>query len=72
MALEKAMQQRAGALVVGADAYFSNRRDLLIGPAARHSIPAIYAQRELADRGGLMSYGPNNAETFFQTGIYAG
>ena len=65
MALEKAMQQRAGALVVGADAYFSSRRDLLIGLAAHHSIPAIYAQREFADRGGLMSYGTNNAETFF-------
>src|SRR5215217_6637955 len=72
MAFEKAMQQRAGALVVGADAYFNSRRDLLIGLAARHSIPAIYAQREFADRGGLMSYGTNNAETFFRTGIYAG
>jgi putative ABC transport system substrate-binding protein len=72
VALETAMQQRAGALVVGADAFFNSRRDLLIGLAAHHSIPAIYAQREFADDGGLMSYGTNNTETFFQSGIYTG
>jgi putative ABC transport system substrate-binding protein len=71
-AFGSAIQRRAGALVVGADAFFNSRRDLLIGLTARHSIPAIYAQREFADNGGLMSYGTNNAETFFQSGIYTG
>jgi putative ABC transport system substrate-binding protein len=70
--LANAVQQRAGALLVGADAFLNSRRDLLVGLAARHAVPAIYAQREFADSGGLMSYGTNNTETFFQSGIYAG
>jgi ABC-type uncharacterized transport system substrate-binding protein len=71
-ALTSAVQQRAGALVVGADAFFNSRRDLLIGLAARHAIPTIYATREFADSGGLMSYGTNNTETYLQSGIYTG
>jgi putative ABC transport system substrate-binding protein len=71
-ALTSAVQQRAGALVVGADAFFNGRRDLLIGLAARHAIPTIYATREFADSGGLMSYGTNNTETYLQSGIYTG
>jgi putative ABC transport system substrate-binding protein len=71
-AFTSVVRQRAGALVVGADAFFNSRRDLLIGLAARHAIPAIYAQRDYADNGGLMSYGTSNAETFLQSGIYAG
>ena len=69
-ALTSAVQQRAGALVVGADAFFNSRRELLIGLAARHAIPTIYATREFADSGGLMSYGTNNTETYLQSGIY--
>jgi len=71
-ALTNAVRQRAGALIIGADAFFNSRRDLLIRLAARHKIAAIYAQREFADTGGLMSYGTSNPETYFQSGIYAG
>ena len=35
-------------------------------------IAAIYALREFAEAGGLMSYGTNLADTFRQVGIYAG
>jgi len=43
-ALTNAVRQRAGALIIGADAFFNSRRDLLIRLAARHKIAAIYAQ----------------------------
>jgi putative tryptophan/tyrosine transport system substrate-binding protein len=66
------VRQRAGALIIGADAFFNSRRDLLIGLAARHAVPAIYPQREFADSGGLMSYGTNSMETYLQSGIYTG
>jgi putative ABC transport system substrate-binding protein len=40
--------------------------------AARHAMPTIYALREFADVGGLMSYGSNFAELFRQAGTYTG
>ena len=40
--------------------------------AAQHALPAIYALREFALAGGLMSYGPNGVYVFHQAGIYTG
>src|SRR3989454_12678609 len=43
-------------------------------PCWRHPIgsPAIYAQRDFVEAGGLMSYGTNIADAFRQIGVYAG
>jgi putative ABC transport system substrate-binding protein len=59
-------------LVVSADPLFTNLRVQVVGFAARQAIPAIYTFRELADAGGLMSYGTNLAAAYRQTGVYAG
>jgi putative ABC transport system substrate-binding protein len=40
--------------------------------ATRHAIPTIYALREFAEVGGLMSYGSNFTELFRQAGVYVG
>ena len=40
--------------------------------AAHHSIPAIYGVREIAEVGGLMSYGINLADAWRQIGVYTG
>ena len=40
--------------------------------AARHALPTIYALREFAEAGGLMSYGSNFTDVFRQAGTYAG
>jgi ABC-type uncharacterized transport system substrate-binding protein len=61
---------RAGALLVGSDASFNNRRDDIVALAAHHAIPAIYEQREFALAGGLMSYGTNLADSYRMVGVY--
>ena len=66
------VQRRAGALVVGADAFFLGQRDQIVALAARYAVPTIYAQREYAVAGGLMSYGTTLADAFRQQGIYVG
>jgi putative ABC transport system substrate-binding protein len=66
------VQLRAGALVVGADPFFSSRRWQLVALAARHAVPAIYALRDFAAVGGLISYGPNLTVVYHQVGIYVG
>ena len=65
-------QVRAGALVVGADAFFNSRRDHVVALVARHAIPAIYEGREYAVAGGLASYGTSLADGYRQVGIHTG
>ena len=66
------MQQGAGALLVANDPYFFTRRAQLIGLAARHVLPANYADRADAVAGGLMSYGSSLSDSFRQAGGYVG
>jgi putative ABC transport system substrate-binding protein len=65
-------QLHAGGIVVAADPLFGQRREELAALAARHRIPAIYAFREYADSGGLISYGPSLTATYRQAGTYVG
>jgi putative tryptophan/tyrosine transport system substrate-binding protein len=62
----------AGALVVGADAFFFLRREQLAALTSRHAVPAIYAQREFPDVGCLISYGASLTANYRQAGIYVG
>jgi putative ABC transport system substrate-binding protein len=71
-ALAAFAEQRSDALLVNADALFTAQRELLVTLAARYRLPAIYAWREFAEAGGLMSYGTNLKDGYHQIGVYAG
>jgi putative tryptophan/tyrosine transport system substrate-binding protein len=66
------VERRPGALLVGADPIFLTWRDRFLALAARYALPAIFANREFVEAGGLMSYGPNVFDAFRLVGNYTG
>jgi hypothetical protein len=66
------VQLRAGALVIGTDAFFTSRSEQLATLALRHAIPAVYEERDFVAAGGLMSYGANVADSYRLAGRYTG
>jgi putative tryptophan/tyrosine transport system substrate-binding protein len=65
-------EKRVQALLVTNDPFFIARRIQLAILAARYAVPAIYPFREMAEAGGLMSYGPNLADRDRQAALYVG
>ncbi len=51
------LKRHIGALLVGGDPLFSNRRERIVDLAQRYRLPAIYEWRTFVDAEGLMSYG---------------
>src|SRR2546429_185243 len=66
------VELRAGALVIGADAFFNSRSEQLAALTLRHAVPAIYQFREFVSAGGLMSYGSTVADTYRPLGVLTG
>jgi ABC-type uncharacterized transport system substrate-binding protein len=71
-ALASFVQQRVGAFLVTAAPFFDTRRERIVEFAAQNRVPAIYQFREYAVAGGLISYGPNIAESYQNAGVYVG
>jgi putative ABC transport system substrate-binding protein len=63
------VQQRVGALLIGADPFFDSRRNQLVALAARHAVPTIYS---FSAAGGLISYASNIPEAYRRAAIYVG
>ncbi len=61
---------RAGALTVWSTPMFTGERRRLVDLAAKNRLPAVYAQRDFVDAGGLMSYGPNGPDLFRRAATY--
>jgi putative ABC transport system substrate-binding protein len=66
------LELHADALLIVGDAFFNRQREQFVALASRHAVPAIYAWREFAAAGGLVSYGISNLAVWRQTGVYAG
>jgi putative ABC transport system substrate-binding protein len=69
-ALAPAALSGSDGLLVMPDAMFWNNRATIIGLASKARVPAIYPEREYADDGGLIAYGPNVPEHFRQAASY--
>ena len=59
-------------LMIAQDILFGTEAEQLAKLSVRYRIPAIYAQREFAAAGGLMTYGTNGRDAYHQAGSYAG
>jgi putative ABC transport system substrate-binding protein len=66
------VERRSEVLLVSSSSLFAANRTQIVALAAQHRVPALYFERDYADVGGLMSYGPTNLEQYHQLGIYAG
>jgi len=64
------LRERADALLVLADRVFLHNRQHIIDFAMRNRLPTMSAYRELAEAGGLMSFGPNYAVMHRQAASY--
>jgi putative ABC transport system substrate-binding protein len=69
-AFATAVQQRANAMHVGADAYLSSRSTQVASLALRYVLPTSSESREGVAAGLLMSYGQSHADIFRQLGLY--
>jgi putative tryptophan/tyrosine transport system substrate-binding protein len=65
-------RDRPDALYVAPDAFFTSRREQFAMLTARDRIPAAYPLREFVLAGGLMSYGTDIPDMFYQVGVYTG
>jgi putative ABC transport system substrate-binding protein len=71
-AVVAAVQQHANALSMGNDAYLSSRSRKIAFFALRHGLATMSDARETVAAGLLMSYGPNQVDSFRQAGLYVG
>jgi len=63
-------KDRAGALVVPQDLVFFDYQKELVDFAAKDRLPAVYAWKNFAEAGGLMSYGPSDRDLFRRAATY--
>ena len=63
---------QAGALVISPDSAFDGRYEEFAAFGLRHHVPTISPFRDLADAGGLMSYGGSVVDQGRQAGLYTG
>jgi putative tryptophan/tyrosine transport system substrate-binding protein len=71
-AFQTAVRSKADAILVSGDPFFHTHKEDIVRLAKRHKIPTCYPWREYVEAGGLMSQGPNLANTYRRLGVWAG
>jgi putative ABC transport system substrate-binding protein len=66
------VRDRADALFIAPDAFFSSRRSQFVTLASRDRMPTSCSSREMVEAGLLMSYGTVNLDMWHQVGVYTG
>jgi putative tryptophan/tyrosine transport system substrate-binding protein len=66
------VQLRAGALLIGNDAFFTSEIELLAALSIQYAIPSIYQYPDFAAAGGVVSYGASITDAYRLIGIYTG
>jgi putative tryptophan/tyrosine transport system substrate-binding protein len=61
---------KADALLVTSEGMFVRNRAQVVELAAKNRLPATYPDSRFTDSGGLMSYGPNNAEMYHRAAYF--
>jgi len=69
-ALGGGVRRRVDAMLALADAFLWSQRERIVAVAARHRLPAMYAELEFTESGGLMAYGPSVADNFRRAAGY--
>jgi putative ABC transport system substrate-binding protein len=67
---QAAVAKRAQALVIRMGALGEADRQRVVELAAKHKLPAIYAQRQYVEAGGLVSYGLSTPEMFYRAATF--
>jgi putative ABC transport system substrate-binding protein len=63
-------RKRADAIVVLPWATLFGQRTRIVALAEKHRLPAVYTYREYVESSGLMSYGPDLADSFRRSAMY--
>ena len=67
---QAAKKERAGAVLVTANPLIFTHFGRIAELAAKNRLPTIHSQREFVEAGGLMMYGPNEADIYHRAAIY--
>ena len=66
------VRDRADALFVAGDVFFTSRRVQFATLAASYRVPATYPSREAVEAGGLVGYDTDRVDMYRQVGAYSG
>ena len=72
IAVAALVQQRVAGLFIAPQADFRNWRQQILALADRHGLATSFSNSDFVVAGGLMSYGPNQIDSYREAGIYTG
>jgi putative ABC transport system substrate-binding protein len=71
-AFEAILRDKADAIIVSSDPFFTGRQSQIATLGTRTRLPAIYPSREYVEKGGLASYGADVRAEYRKAGGYVG